>query len=372
MYLHEYQAKQRLKQYQIAIPTGVLVTSINMARQVIADFDNAVVIKPQSLDPNITSHIITDKNDAEATITDLFYRLSRQTTRSILIERLYEIQQRIQMRILADTTTGKIKLQVSTYNDDDQLMYGEQLINILLGLREYQARDLASELNLPRQHWRHFIKTAKALYQCYVDSDAEYIDINPLGLASDNTFRAFHISFKINDYALYRHEDFLMLQSLETLSIDTLQAQQADISYQPIEGGNVSCISNGAGLGMALMDELQHLTAGEVRPAQFIDIGGMARSSQIDAALQIALRDENVKAIALAIFGGVTRCDEIAQHIVDSYSGVPPRCLIAVRLAGNNAKTGIATLEQANIPNLITTTSLKHAIEAIQKNVTNS
>lgn len=372
MHLHEYQAKQRLKQYKIAIPTGVLVTSLNIARQVVADFDNAVVIKPQSANPNITPQVITDKNDAETIMADLFHRLSRQTTRSILIERLYSIQQRIQMRIQADTTTGKIKLQVSTYDDDSRLMYGEQLINILLGLREYQARDLASELNLPRQLWRHFIETAQALYHCYVDSDAEYIDINPLGLTSEEIFRAFDVKVKINDYALYRHETFLMLQSLETLSVDTLQAQQADISYQPFEDGNVSCISNGAGLGMALTDELQHLTAGAVRPAQFIDIGGMARAPQIDAALQIALRDERVKAIVLAIFGGVTRCDEIAQYIVDSYSGVPPRCLIVVRLAGNNAQTGMATLEQAGIPNLVTTTSLRQAIEAAQEQVVNS
>ncbi len=229
-------------------------------------------------------------------------------------------------------------------------------VDPFLGLRDYQARDIANAIGLPRETWKQFIQIAQGLYRCYLESDASLAEINPLIVTGDGKLMAVDGKMVIDDNGLFRHPELAEMRDTDEEDPAETQARQAGLSYVKLDG-EIGCMVNGAGLAMTTMD-LTKLFGGS--PANFLDIGGGAQADKVAAALRIILDDPNVKAVLFNIFGGITRCDEVAHGILAALEEVKTNVPMVVRLAGTNEAEGRAILADAN---MITATTLAEAAQ---------
>jgi succinyl-CoA synthetase beta subunit len=218
-------------------------------------------------------------------------------------------------------------------------------IDPLLGLRDYQARDIAAGIDLPREQWRAFDKIAKGLWQAYQDSDATLAEINPLVVTADGKLLAVDGKMLIDDNALFRHPDLAEKRDLDVEAPSEIEARKYGLSFIKLDG-DIGCMVNGAGLAMTTMDIIK-LFGGS--PANFLDIGGGAGADKVAAALRIILSDTNVKAVLFNIFGGITRCDEVANGILAALDEVKVDVPMVVRLVGTNAEEGRRILADAEM-----------------------
>jgi succinyl-CoA synthetase beta subunit len=233
-------------------------------------------------------------------------------------------------------------------------------IDPFLGLLDYQARNIASGINLPHEHWKVFTKIATTLFKVYMASDAVLAEINPLVITGDNQLIALDGKMIIDDNALFRHTDLSDMRDTDAEPAEETQARAAGISYVKLNG-QIGCMVNGAGLAMATMD-MTKLYGGEgIGPANFLDIGGGAQAAKVAAALRIILADPNVKSVLFNIFGGITRGDEVARGIIQALDEVKTTIPMVIRLAGTNAEEGRAIIDAANIPNLASAATLTEA-----------
>jgi succinyl-CoA synthetase beta subunit len=212
-------------------------------------------------------------------------------------------------------------------------------------LRDYQARDIAAGIDLPREHWRLFGQIARGLWQAYQDCDATLAEINPLVISAENHLVAVDGKMLIDDNALFRHPDLTDLRDLDVEAPSEIEARRYGLSFIKLDG-NIGCMVNGAGLAMTSMDIIK-LFGGS--PANFLDIGGGASSEKVAAALRIILADPNVKAVLYNIFGGITRCDEVARGILAALDEVKPAIPMVIRLVGTNAEEGRRMLADADM-----------------------
>jgi succinyl-CoA synthetase beta subunit len=229
-------------------------------------------------------------------------------------------------------------------------------IDPLQGLREYQARYLAVGIELPREYWQEFIPIACGLYTAFQSSDATLAEINPLVITADNRLLALDGKMVLDENALFRHTDLAEMRDLDEEAPTEREARRFGISYVELDG-NIGCMVNGAGLAMATMDVIK-LYGGE--PANFLDIGGGAGADKVATALQLILRDPKVKAVLINIFGGITRCDEVARGILSALSQIETEVPMITRLVGTNEEEGQKLLKDAD---MITATSLANAAE---------
>jgi succinyl-CoA synthetase beta subunit len=218
-------------------------------------------------------------------------------------------------------------------------------IDPLMGLRDYQARDIAAGIDLPRDHWKLFGQIARGLWQAYQASDATLAEINPLVITSDNQLLAVDGKMVVDDSALFRHPEIVEMRDLDVEAPSEIEARKYGLSFIKLDG-NIGCMVNGAGLAMTTMDIIK-LYGGE--PANFLDIGGGAGSEKVAAALRIILDDPNVKAILINIFGGITRGDEVARGILDALTTIQTSVPMIVRLVGTNAEQGMQILANAEM-----------------------
>jgi succinyl-CoA synthetase beta subunit len=218
-------------------------------------------------------------------------------------------------------------------------------IDPLLGLRDYQARDIAAGIDLPREHWKVFGQIAHGLWKAYVDCDATLAEINPLVITSDNRLLALDGKMVLDDNALFRHPDLAEMRDLDVEAPSEIEARKYGLSFIKLDG-NIGCMVNGAGLAMTTMDIIK-LFGGE--PANFLDIGGGAGADKVAAAMRIILGDPNVKAILFNVFGGITRGDEVAHGILTALGEVKPKVPMVIRLMGTNAEEGRQILANANM-----------------------
>ncbi len=229
----------------------------------------------------------------------------------------------------------------------------------ILGLQAYQARDLAFQIGLTdAKQVRQFASIAMALYQIFVDNDASLVEINPLVIKADGSLLALDSKILIDDSGLFRHPDLAALRDTAGEPEAELKARDADLTFIKLDG-DIGCMVNGAGLAMATMDVI-NLYGGS--PANFLDIGGGANARKVAAALDIILSDQNVKAVLINIFGGITRGDEVARGIVEALGSVSRRVPMVVRLVGTNAEEGARILADAD---LIPASSLGEAAQKV-------
>jgi succinyl-CoA synthetase beta subunit len=287
--------------------------------------------------------------------------------RKVLVDEAAQIEKEIYLGITNDraarkpvmmaSAAGGVEIEEVARNEPDKII--KVHIDPLLGLRDYQARDIAASIDLPREHWKVFNQVANGLWKAYIDCDATLAEINPLVITADQRLIALDGKMVLDDNSLFRHPDLVEMRDLDVEAPSEIEARKYGLSFIKLDG-NIGCMVNGAGLAMTTMDIIK-LFGGT--PANFLDIGGGASSDKVAAALRIILSDTNVKAVLINIFGGITRCDEVARGILTALDDIKTSVPMVIRLVGTNAEEGRQILANAK---MITAESL---VDAARKSV---
>ncbi len=357
MKLHEYQSKQIFSRNGIPIPQGRLASTPIEAKQVAEELGLPVVLKAQVLvggrgKAGGISLVKTPDEAEEEASKILGNKIKGLPIRNLLVEKAINIRQEIYFGITNDRLAGKpimiasgeggVDIEKIACTRPDKII--KVHINPLLGLRDFQVRGIATEINLQRENWRKFLQIGKGLWQVFCDIDATLAEINPLVVTNEGHLFAIDGKITIDDNALFRQRDLIDMRDLSAESPEEIKARKFDLSYIRLSG-NIGCLVNGAGLAMATMDNIK-ICGGE--PANFLDIGGGASSEKVSAALKIILSDPNIKTVLINIFGGITRCDEVARGILTALGNNNRNVPMVIRLVGTNAEEGKKLLLDGN------------------------
>jgi succinyl-CoA synthetase beta subunit len=369
--LHEYQSKQLFAQHGIPIPKGTVAATAQEARDIAVELGGRVVVKSQVLvgGRGKAGGIKLAKSAEEAESlaqTILSMTIKGLPVRKVLIDQAADIRTEIYLAITNDraakrplimaSAAGGIDIEEVAHQTPEKII--REHIDPFGGLRDYQARNIALGIELPRDHWKAFGQIAAGLYQTYVNTDATLAEINPLVITGDNQLVALDGKIILDDNALYRHPQLAEMRDLDEESVQETEARKYGLSYVKLDG-EIGCMVNGAGLAMGTMDIVQFFGGS---PANFLDIGGGAQADKVTAALRIILSDPKVKAVLINIFGGITRCDEVARGFLAARQEVGVKVPMVVRLVGTNEAEGRRLLADANI---ITATSLADAAQKV-------
>jgi succinyl-CoA synthetase beta subunit len=369
MKLQEYQAKHIFSKYQIPIPRGRVAATASEAKQIAEELSSRVVIKSQVLvggrgKAGGIRLAKTPKEAEEVATVILGMEIKGLPVRKVLVDEAASIEKEIYLGITNDRTNNRPVLMASSAGGIDIEEVAQvspekvlrALIDPLLGLRDYQTRDVAVGIDLPKQYWRGFGEVCSNLWKAFTENDATLAEINPLVITADHHLLALDAKMIIDDNALFRHPDLADLRDMDSEASAEVEARKYGLSYIKLDG-QIGCMVNGAGLAMASMDIIK-LCGGE--PANFLDIGGGASADKVAAALRIILSDSHVKVILFNIFGGITRCDEVARGILTALTEIKTGVPMVVRLVGTNAEEGRRLLTDAH---MITATTLTEAAE---------
>ena len=358
MKLHEYQSKTIFSKYGIPIPKGRVATTAAEAKQIAEELGGRAVIKAQVLvggrgKAGGVKVAKTSNEAAELAQQILAMEIKGLPVRKVLVDEAAAIEHEIYFAITNDRAARKPVMIASAAGGVDieevAAKTPEKIIKVhidpLLGLRDYQSRDIAASIDLPRALWRDFSNIASGLWQVYKETDAELAEINPLVITKDNRLLALDGKMLIDDNALFRRPNLAEMRDVDEEAPAETEARRHGLSFIKLDG-DIGCMVNGAGLAMTSMDIVK-LFGGE--PANFLDIGGGAGADKVAAAMRIILSDPSVKAVLFNIFGGITRCDEVARGILTAMDEVKPQVPMVVRLVGTNAEEGRKLLENANM-----------------------
>ena len=275
------------------------------------------------------------------------------------------------MSVLLNRGTGKNMIMYSTEGGMDietvaektpHLIFTEE-IDPLVGLLPFQARKVAFNLGLSGNAYKEMVKFVSALYTAFIKSDASLFEINPVLKTSDDQILAVDSKVTLDDNSLFRHKDYAEMRDLREENPIEVEARAAGLNYVDLDG-NVGCMVNGAGLAMATMDLIKQ-AGGE--PANFLDVGGTADAARVEAAFKIILKDPNVKAILINIFGGIVRCDRVAQGVIDAYKNMGTiNVPIIVRLQGTNADVAKELIDNSGLA-VLSATEFQEAADKVQQ-----
>ena len=277
------------------------------------------------------------------------------------------------MSVLLNRSTGKNIIMYSTEGGMDIETVAEKTPHLIfkeeihpgIGIQPFQARKIAFNLGLQGKAFKEMTKFVTSLYQAYVQSDASLIEINPLLKSSDDLIYAADAKVNLDDNALYRHPEYEAMRDVNEEDPAETEAAKHNLNFIKLNG-NVGCMVNGAGLAMATMDIIK-LSGGE--PANFLDVGGTANAQTVEAGFRIILREPGVKAILINIFGGIVRCDRVAQGVVDAYKSMGTvRVPVIVRLQGTNAAEAKVLIDNSGLK-VFSATRLQDAADLVKKNV---
>ncbi|MEW6717174.1 MAG: ADP-forming succinate--CoA ligase subunit beta [Chloroflexota bacterium] len=369
MKLHEYQSKQLFAERSIPIPKGRVAATGEEACQIAKELGGRVVIKAQVLVGGRGKaggiKLANNPREAASLATEILsMQIKGLPVRKVLVDEAVNIGQEIYLGIINDRAAHKPVVMASSAGGVDieeiAKKTPEKIVKLhvdpLLGMRDYQTRDIALGINLPREQWRDFTLIANGLWQAFIQNDATLAEINPLVITKEGWLLAVDGKMLIDDNALYRHPELADKRDHDIEDKVETEARKFGLSYIKLDG-EIGCMVNGAGLAMATMDIIK-LYGSE--PANFLDIGGGAGSEKVSAALRIILSDPNVKAILINIFGGITRCDLVAQGILTALEEVKTTVPMVVRLVGTNAEEGLSLLGDAK---MITANNLAEAAQ---------
>ena len=376
MNLHEYQGKEILNSYGVGIQRGIVASTpeaaVDAAKKLTEETGTAWhVIKAQvhaggrgkgggvKLAKNIEelrSHVqnilgmqlVTPQTSAEGKTVhqvliaeDVYYPGETETSE-------------IYMSVLLNRATGRNMIMYSTEGGMDieevaektpHLIFTEE-IDPSTGLLPFQCRKVAFNLGLTGKAFKEMTKFVSCLYKAYDGSDASLFEINPVLKTSDEKIIAVDAKVSIDDNALYRHQDYAEMRDIREEDAAEVEAGEYGLNYVKLDG-NVGCMVNGAGLAMATMDIIKHAGG---NPANFLDVGGTADAARVEQAFRIILKDENVKALLVNIFGGIVRCDRVAQGIVDAYNNIGEiNVPLIVRLQGTNAEEAKKLIDESGL-----------------------
>ncbi len=371
MKLHEYQSKRLFARYGIPIPDGDVATTPAEARQIAKRLGGPVVVKSQVLVGGRGKaggiKLARTPDEAEALAEQILgMEIKGLPVRKVLVDQAADIQQEIYLGVTVDRAARRPVMMASSEGgveiEEVAKATPEKVVKVhvdpFLGLRDYQARQLALGIGLGREQFRPFSAIASGLYRTFLETDASLAEINPLVVQGDGSLLAVDGKIVLDDNALFRHPDLAEMRDLDEETEAEREARQAGLSYVSLDG-EIGCMVNGAGLAMATMDLTKYYGGS---PANFLDIGGGAKADKVAAALRIILSDPKVKAVLFNIFGGITRCDEVARGILTALEEVKPDVPMVARLVGTNEEEGRALLE-ASPYQLITASTLSEAAQ---------
>jgi succinyl-CoA synthetase beta subunit len=354
MKLQEYQAREILQGYGIPFPPAAVADTPEQAETVARELGGNVVVKAQALvgGRGKAGGVKRAGNVDEARETAaaiLGSRLMGRPVRRVLVAQAVSIGREYYLGAVLDRSTKSVAIMVSAVGGMDiEEVAGtlpEAIFRVsadpLLGLADYQTRDLARAAGLSGGQAGAFGALIRALYKAFVENDCSLLEVNPLALTTGGEFMALDSKMVIDDNSLSRQPALASLHDPEAEEPAEAEARNVGVSYIELEG-NVGCLVNGAGLAMATMDVIE-LYGGE--PANFLDIGGGAHVERVRAALRILLRDPYVRAVLVNIFGGITRCDVVAQAVVDAMAAGEVKVPVGARPVGANAAEGRRILD---------------------------
>jgi succinyl-CoA synthetase beta subunit len=365
MKIHEYQAKQLLKQYGVPVPQGQVASNPDEVREVAKTLGKRVVIKGQVHSGGRGKagavKIANDANEAEAIGKDLlgktlFFAQANSDLKinRLLVEEAVDIDKEIYVAVTQDRVRQRDVLIVSTQGgmDIEEVAHNNPAdiarlyIDPLLGLPDYACRQVLFDAKFDKALIGKTIPVLKALYAAYVGTDATLAEINPLVITKDGAVIAGDAKWDIDENALFRHPEFTVFKDESETDPIEKEAHRRGIQYVRLEGGDIGIIGNGAGLVMTTMDEVKRAGGS---PADFLDIGGGAKAEAVASSLEIVLSDPNVKGVLFNIFGGITRGDEVAKGIIEGTKNLDIKVPIVIRLAGTRAAEGAELLKTTNL-----------------------
>lgn len=369
MDLHEYQAKTLFAKFGVPAPKGIVAKTPAEAEKATKELGSGVVVVKAQVHTGGRGKaggvkVVKSPADAKAAAEKILgMDIKGHTVRQVLVDPGADIKKELYFAITNDRTARKPLFMASSEGgmDIEQVNHDtpEKIVRVhvdpLLGLREYQIVKMASGIGLDREYWGQFGKIARNLYRCYTETDATLCEINPLavvGTQNGTMLIALDGKMSIDNNALMNHPDLAELRDSSDDPAEEIKAREAGLNYVKL-GGQIGCMVNGAGLAMATMDMVAKYGENNgIGPANFLDVSGGAGADKVAAALQIILSDPEVKAVLINIFGGITRCDEVARGILQALSEVPTDLPLIIRLTGTNQDEGLRIINEANLPNV--------------------
>ncbi len=386
MKIHEYQGKEILKKFGVPVPKGEVAFTIDEAVKAAEKIGGSVwVIKAQihaggrgkgggvklarSLEEVrerageiLGMRLITHQTGPEGRIV-----------RRLLVEQAMNIAKEMYVGITLDrqrsqnvvmvSTEGGVEIEKVAAETPEKIL--KELVDPVIGFQQFQARALCFGLGLTGDAFKNGVKFLSGLYKMYEATDASLAEINPLVITQENHVIALDAKINFDDNALFRHPEYEQLRDIDEEEPLEVEAAASNLNYIKLDG-NVGCMVNGAGLAMATMDIIK-LAGG--MPANFLDVGGGANAETVEAGFKIILKDENVKAILINIFGGIVRCDRVAAGVVEAAKNVDVQVPIVVRLAGTNAEIAAEILKNSGLKFLVAG-NLKEAAEKVTSAIT--
>lgn len=380
MKIHEYQGKQLLAKYGVAVPRGVMIQSVDQVSAAVEQLGLPVVVKAQIHAGGRgkgggVKLARTAEEAVEVAGKILGMNLVTHQTgpegrevRTLLIEEGLKIKQEFYLGIVMDRAISRLVFMASAAGgmDIEEVAAHEpekilkEAIDPAVGLQPFQARKLAFGIGLPKESVNKAVKFMTALYRAYVELDASLAEINPFLLTEDGELYALDAKLNFDDNAMFRHKDYAELRDLNEEEPLEIEASKHDLNYIKLDG-NIGCMVNGAGLAMATMDIIK-LAGGE--PANFLDVGGGASQARVENAFRILLSDSNVKAVLINIFGGIVRTDMVASGVVEAARNLGVKVPVVVRLEGTNVERGREVIEQSGL-GFVAASGMKDAAEKV-------
>ncbi len=366
MNIHEYQGKELLRKYGVSVPNGRVAFSVDEAVEAAKELGTDVVVVKAQIHAGgrgkaggvkVAKNLEEARTYAEEILGKTL--VTHQTgpegkeVKRLLIEEGCDIKKEYYVGLVLDRATSRVVLMASEEGGTEIEEVAEktpekifkEVIDPAVGLQGYQARRIAFNINIPKELVGQAVKFMMGLYQVFVEKDCSIAEINPLVITGDGKVMALDAKLNFDSNALYRHKDIVEYRDLEEEDPKEIEASKYDLSYISLEG-NIGCMVNGAGLAMSTMDIIKYYGG---NPANFLDVGGGATAEKVTEAFKIILSDKNVKGIFVNIFGGIMKCDVIAEGVVEATKQVGLEIPLVVRLEGTNVELGKNILNESGL-----------------------
>ena len=381
MNIHEYQAKEILRRYGVPVPKGTVAFTPEEAYNLAKENGNGPWVVKAQIHAGGRGKaggvkVIKDVDEVRTFTKELLGKIlvTHQTgpegreVKKVLVEEGCDIARELYLGVVIDrecsrvvvmaSSEGGVEIEEVAARSPEKIL--KEIVDPVVGLMPYQARRLAFGLGIDKGSVNKAVKFILALYQAFVDTDMSMAEINPLVVTGSGDILALDAKMNIDDSGLFRHKDVEEMRDLDEEDPKETEASRHDLSYISLDG-SIGCMVNGAGLAMATMDIIK-LHGGD--PANFLDVGGGASKEQVEAAFKIILSDENVKAVLVNIFGGIMKCDIIAEGVIAAAKEIGIKIPLVVRLEGTNVERGKELLEQSGL-DIITATTMSDAAEKV-------
>jgi succinyl-CoA synthetase beta subunit len=381
MNIHEYQGKAVLKQYGVVVPEGKVAFSVDEAVEAAKSLGTPVVVVKAQIHAGGRGKaggvkVAKNLDEVRAYANEILGKVlvTHQTgpegkeVKRLLIEQGCDIKKEYYIGVVVDRGTGRIVMMASEEGGTEIEEVAEhspekifkEVIDPAVGMQPFQAKKLAYAINIPNELVNKAAQFMLSLYTAFVDKDCSIAEINPLVVTGDGNVMALDAKLNFDSNALYRHKDILELRDLEEEDEKEIQASKFDLSYIALDG-NIGCMVNGAGLAMATMDIIKYY-GGD--PANFLDVGGGATKEKVTEAFKIILSDEKVKGIFVNIFGGIMKCDIIADGVIAAARELGLNRPLVVRLEGTNVELGKKMLNESGL-NIVAADSMADGAQKI-------